>query len=146
MSTIILKVVSSNGVLQPSKTYAPVRSGTPTIKVTAANGAFISYPTDVPTVATQAINDLSLYSTTAEMLANDATTYSNAVNYVQQQGYVNTSQLAANLANFTNTSAMTVASLSDVVVADLSNNATLVYSTANNKYTVKQLDLDGGNF
>ena len=116
------------------------------IKLANANFAYVSSPGSIPTITTQAIADLSNYSNTAAMLANDATTYSNAVNYVDSRNFVNTSQLAANLANFTPASNLQLVSLTDVVATSPSNNATLVYSSANNKYVVKQLDLDGGNF
>lgn len=36
--------------------------------------------------------------------------------------------------------------LEDVVATSESNNATLVYDSSNDKYIVKQLDVDGGNF
>ena len=116
------------------------------IKLANANFAYVASPVSRPTIISSAITDLTNYSNTALMLANDATTYANAVNYVESRNYVNTSQLAANLANFTPTANLRVSSLTDVVATSLSNNATLVYSTANNKYIVKQLDLDGGNF
>lgn len=75
------------------------------------------------------------------MLANDATTYANAVNYVNSRNFVNTAQLSANLAN------LTVSSLSDVsVTLPITKDSTLVYNTTNNKYEVKQLDVDGGTF
>ena len=132
MSTIILRVVSSNGALQPSKTFAPIRGGTPSIKLTGASGAYVSYPTNVPTL-TSSIADLSKYSNTEQMLANDASTYANAIAFVQNS-YINASSLK-------------LSSLTDVnVVEPIANNSTLVYDTSDNKYTVKQLDLDGGNF
>jgi hypothetical protein len=125
--------------LKLTKSVAPIR-------LANANFAYISAPGTKPTISTKAVSDLASYSNTALMLANDATTYANAVNYVDSQGFVNTAQLQANLANYTNSSSLTVSSLTDVDATQVSNNATLVYSTDNNKYTVKQLDLDGGNF
>lgn len=122
-----------------TKSVAPIR-------LANANFAYVSVQSQVPTITTQAIADLSNYSNTAAMLANDATTYANAVNYVDSRNFVNTSQLAANLANFTPAADLQLASLTDVVATSLSNNSTLVYSSTNNKYVVKQLDLDGGNF
>jgi hypothetical protein len=116
------------------------------IKLTKANFAYVASPATKPTISTSAISNLSDYSNTELMLANDATTYANAVNYVDSRGFVNTAQLQANLANYTNSSSLTVSSLTDVDATQVSNNATLVYSTDNNKYTVKQLNLDGGNF
>lgn len=122
------------------------RSNQYELKVVNQNGSLLPAPASVPTVATSAISDIAQYSNTAVMLANDATTYANAVNYVNSRPFVNTSQLAANLANYTPTASLTVATLTDVDASSLSNNATLVYNTANNKYVVTQLNLDGGNF
>lgn len=121
------------------------RSNQYELKVVNRDGSLLQAPASVPTVATSAISDISQYSNTAVMLANDATTYANAVNYVNGRSFVNTSQLAANLANYTPTAGLTVATLADVVGSP-SNNATLVYNSANNKYVVTQLNLDGGNF
>lgn len=133
MSTIYLKVVNSNGVLQQSKTFTPTRSGQPVIKVTSSNGAFVSYPTNVLTLQSQSVTALTQYSNTEQMLANDATTYANAIAYVQN--------------NYINSSSLTVSSLTDVVIVEpIANNSTLVYSTAIDKYEVKELGLDGGNF
>jgi hypothetical protein len=101
------------------------------LKVVNQNGSLLQAPATVPVVATAAINELSKYSNTELMLANDATTYANAVAY------------AANaVAN------ITIATISDVTLSTVppANNSTLVYSSANNKYVVKQLDLDGGSF
>ena len=116
------------------------------IKLANANFAYVASPASTPTIVTKAISDLSSYSNTEAMLGNVATAYTNAVNYVAGQNFVNSSQLSANLANYTNTSSFVMTSLNDVDDSSLSNNATLVYNTDNNKYTVKQLDLDGGNF
>jgi hypothetical protein len=116
------------------------------IKLANANFAYVAAPGSRPTIITSTIANFNNYSNTELMLANDATTYANAVNYVEGKSYVNTSQLAANLANFTPATNLQVSSLTDVVATSPSNNATLVYSSANNKYIVKQLDLDGGNF
>ena len=110
------------------------------IKLANANFAYVSSPGTTPTITTKAINDLSNYSNTQSMLGNVATAYANAVSYVDSKGFVNSSSLAANL------SSLELSGLSDVDDSQASNNSTLVYNTANNKYTVKQLDLDGGNF
>lgn len=125
--------------LKLTKSVAP-------IKLANANFAYVASPASVPTIITSAITDLSRYSNTEAMLANDATTYANAVNYVNGRGFVNTAQLQANLANYTPSANLQLSSLTDVVAVSPANNATLVYSSANNKYIVKQLDLDGGNF
>lgn len=116
------------------------------IRLANANFAYISSPGTRPTIATNGITNLSDYSNTQAMLGNVATAYSNAVNYVDTRGFVNTQQLQANLANYTDSSSLQLSSLNDLDVSQASNNATLVYDTDDNKYIVKQLDLDGGNF
>ena len=125
--------------LRLTKSVAP-------IKLANTNFAYISKPSSAPTITTSAINDLSDYSNTSAMLANDATTYTNTVNFVTSQGYVTNTELEANLQNYTPTSNLTLATLTDVDDSLKSNNSTLVFNTDNNKYIVKQLDLDGGNF
>lgn len=115
------------------------------IKLANANFAFVSKPGSVPTITSTSIS-LQQYSNTQQMLANDATTYANAVNYVDSKSFVNTSQLSANLSNFTNTSSLFLTTLNNVDDTAKSNNATLVYSSGEDKYFVKQIDLDGGNF
>jgi hypothetical protein len=101
------------------------------IKVVNSAGALLVAPATVPVVATAAISDLSKYSNTEVMLAYDATTYANAVSYANN--------LVSNL---------TIAAISDVTLSTNppANNSTLVYNTANNKYVVRQMDLDGGSF
>ena len=105
------------------------------VKVVNQNGSLLVAPATVPTLITSAISDLSRYSNTALMLANDATTYANAVTFA-------TNLVANAVAN------VAVASLSDVVLSTNppANNSTLVYNSANNKYVVRQMDLDGGSF
>ena len=105
------------------------------IKLANANFAYVAAPASRPTVVTSAISDLSRYSNTESMLGNVATAYTNAVTYTDSR-----------LTAYTNTASLQLSTLNDVVTAGASNNSTLVYSTANNKYVVKQLDLDGGNF
>lgn len=103
------------------------------IKLKNINGSFISYPANVPSITTSAINDLSQYSNTATVLAFDAVTYANAVNFVTN--------------NYTNTASLEINTLNDIEVPPtISNNSTLVYDTTTNKYIVKTIDLDGGNF
>ena len=130
MSTIKLKLTRS---------VAP-------IKLANANFAYVASPASNPVIVNSGLGALERYSNTTQMLANDATTYANAVAYVDSKSYVNTSQLAANLANYTNTSSLVMSTLNDVDTTQKSNNATLVYSSGQDKYIVKQLDLDGGNF
>lgn len=111
------------------------------IKLTNVNFAYVASPKSQPTLISSALVDLAPYSNTGQMLANDATTYANAVNYVNSRNFVNTAQLSANLAN------LTLSSLSDVLVTlPITDDSTLVYNTTNNKYEVKQLDVDGGTF
>lgn len=80
------------------------------------------------------------------MLANDATTYANAVNYAALAA----ANAYANAVAYANTAVgnVSVSSLSDVVLSvnPPANNSTIVYNSANNKYVVKQLDVDGGTF
>ena len=105
------------------------------IKLANANFAYVAAPSSRPTIITTAISDLSAYSNTQSMLGNVATAYANSVAYTDSR-----------LTAYTNNASITLSSLNDVVTTGASNNATLVYSSANNKYIVKQLDLDGGNF
>jgi hypothetical protein len=92
-------------------------------------------PASVPVVTAAAISDLSKFSNTTAMLANDATTYANAIAY------------AANLIS-NSVANIAVASISDVQLSQNppANNSTLVFNTTNNKYVVRQMDLDGGSF
>ncbi len=111
------------------------------IKLANVNFAYVASPKSQPTLIRTSAVDLAPYSNTGQMLANDATTYANAVNYVNSRNFVNTAQLSANLAN------LTLSSLSDVLVTlPITDDSTLVYNTTNNKYEVKQLDVDGGTF
>lgn len=101
------------------------------LKVVNSSGALLVAPASVPVITTAAISDLTNYSNTQIMLANDATTYANAIAFT-----TNT------ITNFT------VATISDVVLSTNppANNSTLVFNSANNKYVVRQMDLDGGSF
>jgi len=101
------------------------------LKVVNQNGALLVAPATVPTVTASGVTALDNYSNTAAMVANDATTYANAVSYVNST--------VANL---------TIAALSDVTLPSNppDDNSTLVYNSANNKYVVRQMDLDGGSF
>jgi len=105
------------------------------VKVVNQNGSLLTIPSSIPVVTTAAISDLSKYSNSTVMLANDATTYANAIAYA--------SNLVANsIAN------ITVSSISDVQLSQNppANNSTLVFNTTNNKYVIRQMDLDGGSF
>lgn len=129
MTSVTLRVVATSTGLVPNTTAIPQIS-TPAIKVVSKNGVILTSPVNVPTVQAQSISNLDNYSTTSQMLANDATTYANAVAYINNA-----------------ISNVYVASLKDVVVPpNPANNSTLVYNTANNKYTVQEMSLDGGNF
>lgn len=101
------------------------------LKVVNQNGALLVAPATVPTVTATGVTILDNYSNTAMMLANDATTYANSVAYADSA-----------------ISNLTVASISDVTLSSNppANNSTLVYNSANNKYVVRQMDLDGGSF
>ena len=116
------------------------------IKVVNQNGSLLTAPATVPVVVTSGTSTINYYSNTSAMLANDATTYANAVNYAASaaaNAYANAIAYAANAA-----ANVAVANLTDVVLSanPPANNSTLVYNSANNKYVVKQMDLDGGNF
>lgn len=111
------------------------------IKLANVNFAYVASPKSQPTLIRSASVDLVPYSNTGQMLANDATTYANAVNYVNAQNFVNTTQLSTSLAN------LALSSLSDVSISlPITDDSTLVYNITNNKYEVKQLDVDGGSF
>jgi hypothetical protein len=106
-----------------------------TVKVVNQNGSLLTAPASVPVVTTGAISDVSKFATTTAMLANDTTTYANSIAYA--------SNLVANsIAN------LTIAAISDVTLSQQppANNSTLIFNTTNNKYIVKQMDLDGGSF
>lgn len=131
--TVSIKLKNLNGSLVANRSYVPIKSGLQTINLTGSNGSLVSYPTNVPTVSTSAINDLSQYSNTVTVLAYDATTYANAVAYV--------------IANYTSTNSLQLNTLNDIDAPPaISNNSTLVYDTTTNKYVVKQVDLNGGTF
>lgn len=145
MNPVVIKLVSANGSLRGSRTFVPTTSANrQAIILSGSNGRLSPLMSSVPTVGT--LTNLSQYSNTEAMLANDATTYANAVNFVTSQGFVTNTELEANLQNYTPTSNLTLATLTDVDDSLKSNNSTLVFNTDNNKYIVKQLDLDGGNF
>ena len=110
--------------LKLTKSVAPIR-------LANANFAYVADPSSRPVIVSR-VGDFDRYSNTAQMLANDATTYANAINYITN--------------NYTPSANLQLSTLTDIVAVSPSNNATLVYSSANNKYVVKQLDLDGGNF
>ena len=131
--TVKIKLDNINGSLVQNKTYVPTRSGAQTIKLTGASGSLVSYPTSVPSVSTAAINDLSQFPNTATVLAFDAVTYANTIAFVTN--------------NYTDTDSLQINTLNDIEVPPtIANNSTLVYDTTTNKYIVKTIDLDGGNF
>lgn len=116
------------------------------VKVVNQSGALLAAPASTPVLTTSGVFNLTSYSNTAQMLANDATTYANAINFASvaaANAYANAVAYAANAA-----ANIAIADLTDVVLQATppANNSTLVYNTANNKYVVKQLDLDGGSF
>lgn len=116
------------------------------IKLANANFAYVSAPGSTPTIATKAVNDLSSYSNTEAMLNNVATAYANSINYVDSKSFVNSALLSANLANYTNSSSLELDSLNNVDSTQATNNSVLVYDSVQDKYVIKQIDLDGGNF
>lgn len=110
--------------LKLTKSVAP-------IKLANTNFAYVASPASIPVLSTTGVT-LSQYSNTQAMLGNVATAYTNAISYVN--------------ANYVNASSLQMSSLTDVDASVTSNNATLVYNTDSNKYVVKQLGLDGGDF
>jgi len=124
------------------------------VRVVNQNGSLLTMPASVPVVTASAISDLTKFSNTTAMLANDATTYANAIAYaanlgynVAETAYANAIAYAANLIS-NSVANIAVASISDVQLSQVppANNSTLVFNTTNNKYVVRQMDLDGGNF
>lgn len=102
------------------------------VKLKRLEGSLLSYPTGVPSISTSAVN-LTNFPDTNTVLAYDAVTYANAVGFVTN--------------NYTNTTSLQVNTLNDInAPPTIANNSTLVYDTTTNKYIVKQIDLDGGNF
>jgi hypothetical protein len=99
-----------------------VNTSTNTIKLAGVNigGGYVPYPQNTPTIVTQAISDLSNYSNTSQVMS----LIDNAVANIH------------------------VSDLSDVVLSSNppDNNSSLVYNTANNKYVVEQIPVDGGTF
>ena len=99
--TIKIKVTSSNGVLYADPGQVPQRTDS-TIRVVNKNGVILTSPVNVPTIQTQAISDLANYSTTVQMLGNDATTYANSVaytvSYVSGQHFATDSAVTGNAA------------------------------------------------
>ena len=132
-SVASIKVVRQGGALvQAPGTNAAITSTT--LRVTNLDAAILNNQQNAPTIQsgiTDFASYLAAYSNTALMLANDATTYANAINYVNSA-----------VAN------VYVANLVDVALSSNppSNNSTLVYNTSNSKYVVQQMNLDGGNF
>jgi hypothetical protein len=117
------------------------------IKLVNSNGSLLANRSAVvPSITTAAVNDLTKYSNTTQVLAFDAITYANTIAYVTDQNFVNTAQLSSNLANYPLSNSLTLDSLTDIEVSVISNNSTLVYDVDSNKYIVKPYDLDGGIF
>lgn len=118
------------------------------IKLANVNFAYVASPKNQPTIVSSigAASSFAPYSNTAQMLANDATTYANAVNFASQAAAAAYANAIAYTSN--QVSNVSVASLSDVVLSTVppANNSTLVYNSANNKYVVRQIDVDGGKF
>jgi hypothetical protein len=124
------------------------------VKVVNQNGALLTMPASVPVVTASAISDLTKFSNTTAMLANDATTYANAIAYAANLGYNAAETAYANAIAYSSNlisnsvANIAVASISDVQLSQVppANNSTLVFNTTNNKYVVRQMDLDGGSF
>lgn len=100
------------------------------VKVVDRNGSLLAAPGSTPTISAIPIVELNNYSNTDIMISNVTAAYTNAVAY--------TDSVVGNL---------TVSSLTDVIITEpIANNSTIIYNSANNKYTVTQMDFDGGTF
>ena len=97
-------------------------NNTNNVKLAGVNigGGYVPYPQNTPTILTQAVNDLSKYSTTTQIIS----LINNAVANIH------------------------VADLTDVTLQSNppANNSSLVYNTTNNKYVVEPMPVDGGTF
>ena len=95
MANVVIRVTNRNGTLvQAPGTNAAITNTN--ITVTNLDAAILRNDTG-PQVASQITNFsqyLTGYSNTAQMLANDATTYANAVSFTTSQGYITSSALA----------------------------------------------------
>jgi hypothetical protein len=134
MTSATIKVIKQNGVfIQAPGSNAYTTSNS--FIILNKNASILTNQKNVPTIPSQMTGKefLNGYSNTAQMLANDATTYANSVNY--------TNQMIANIH-------LSVSQLSDVLlpIDPPANNSTLVYDTTNNKYVVEQMNVDGGTF
>ena len=99
MTTITLKVVNQNNNIKLTK-------------VTAGAG-YVPYPQSTPSITSQAINDLTSYSNTQQVMT-----------FIEQA--------VANIH---------VSDISDVILSTNppANNSSLVYNSNNNKYIVEQI-------
>ena len=77
--TAVTPVSFSNAFVTPNYTPSANLSQTPIVKVYNNNGSFVQ-ATSILEVA--ANNILANYSTTTQMLANDATTYANSISII----------------------------------------------------------------
>ena len=113
MTTITLKVVNQNNNIKLTKVtagagYVPYPAG------------YVPYPQSTPSITSQAINDLTSYSNTQQVMT-----------FIEQA--------VANIH---------VSDISDVILSTNppANNSSLVYNSNNNKYIVEQMPVDGGTF
>ena len=128
VDVVVIRVAKQNGALvQAPGTNASISDTI--LKVTNLDAAILKNDGS-PTIASQIVHCgqyLSAYSNTSLMLANDVTSYANAVSYVTtlSSSFVNTSQLTSNLALY-----QTSAGLAANVVILASNNATYFNGTS----------------
>ena len=134
MATAKIKVVKQNGILLQapgSNAYTTSNS----FIILNKNASILTNQKNVPVIPSELSSSSFLigYSNTAQMLANDASTYINSINYTNES-----------LANIH----LSVSQLSDVLLPTdpPANNSTLVYNTTNNKYVIEQMNVDGGIF
>jgi len=80
--TAVTPVSFSNAFVTPNYTPSANLSQTPIVKVYNNNGSFVQAASILEVTANNNNNILANYSTTAQMLANDATTYANSISII----------------------------------------------------------------
>ena len=137
MSTVVMLGQTSAAVVQTSATPSYVvtqgSGGSRTVSrvVQSRGSVFLATPTS-PTLTNEAINELSNYPNTEVVQTLVNTAFTNAISFVE--------------ANYTNTASLQISLLNDVVTTNKTNNNTLVFDAAQNKFVSKSLNLDGGTF
>ncbi len=141
MANVVIRVTNRNGTLvQAPGTNAAITNTT--ITVTNLDAAILRNDKG-PQVASQITNFsqyLTVYSNTALMLANDATTYANAVTFTTSQGYITAAALAgyqtsaglaANVLNLTSNNSNFLGGVSlSTINTEITGNASSAYTNA----------------